>query len=87
MRIKPGRTANCLTGIIQNEIEARERRNKMVGQGFDTRRVPQVEPVQLQPVPPLVAVGFLQKPISPIPRETGRHNHMRPGSQQLQHRA
>ena len=54
--IELGRPANGLARVVDDEVEPVVRRAHVLAEALDARRVPQVEPEDLQSVTPLVEI-------------------------------
>ncbi len=83
VRIEFRRPAHRLAGVVDDEIQAVAGLAQMPAKRLHARRVPQIEPENLQPVAPFGKVRFLRVARRRIARKTRRHNQMRPGPEQF----
>ncbi len=83
MTVELGRPAHGLAGVVDDEVEAIAGRVEVLAEGLDARRVPQVEPEDLEPISPDVEVGLLRVARRRVAREAGRHDQMGARTQQL----
>jgi hypothetical protein len=51
-------TPDGLTGVVDDEIEPISRRQQVVAERLDARRVPEIQAEQLEPVAPDLEVGL-----------------------------
>ena len=58
VRVEVGRPPHRLAGVVDDEVEARPRRQQLAAERLDARRVAQVEAEDLEPIGPLVEVGL-----------------------------
>jgi hypothetical protein len=63
------RAAHRLAGVVDDEVEPLVRRPKMLAEALDARRVPQVEPEDLEAIAPVVEVALLGVPGCGVARE------------------
>ena len=84
VRVEVGRTPHGLTGVVDDEVEARARGQELAAERFDTRRVTKVEAEDLEAMAPLGKVGLVGVAVRRIPRKARRHDQMCTAAQQLE---
>ena len=83
MAIELGRPAHGLARVVDDEVEAVARLVQVLAEGLDARRVPQVEPEDLEAIAPLREVRLLRVARGRVAREAGRHDQLGARTQQL----
>ena len=81
--IEVGRPAHCLTGVVDDEIEAIAGSEQMVAKGFNAGRVPQVEPKDLEPLGPFGKVRLPGVARRRIAGKAGRDDKLGSRAEQL----
>ncbi len=81
--VEVGRSANRLTGVVDDDVEPPPCGEHVSTERLDARRVPEVEPEDLQTVTPVGEVGLGGVPRGGVAREAGRHDQRSPATQQL----
>jgi hypothetical protein len=82
VRVEARRATHRLAGVVDHEVEPRQRRRQMPRQRVDARRVPQVETPHLQPVAPVGEVRLACVARSGVLRKTRRHDDVAAVAQQ-----
>jgi hypothetical protein len=82
--VEVGRPSYRLAGVVDDEIQARPRRHQLVAEGFDTRRVAQVEAEDLESIGPLVEVRLTRVAHRRVARKARRDDDMGAAAQQLE---
>ena len=77
------RPPHGLAGVVDDEVEPVVRRQQVMAEGLDARRVPQIEPEDLEPIAPLGEVRFLRVARGRIARKARGHDQVRAGAEQL----
>ena len=81
--VELGRPPHRLARVRDDEVEPLARRAQMRAEGLDARRVPQVEPEDLEPVAPLLEVRLGRVARRRVARKARRHDQLRAGAEQL----
>ncbi len=81
--VELGRPAHGLAGVVDDEVEPVVVRAQVVAERLDARRVPQVEPEDLQPLAPLLEVVLARVPLGRVAGEARGHDQVRAGAQEL----
>src|SRR4051812_32363526 len=81
---KSRRPAHRLTSIVENVVEARQSLEQKPREDLDARRMPQIEPVNLQPIAKAGEVRLLRVTIRGVDRKSGGDDDVRTGPQQLE---
>jgi hypothetical protein len=78
------RAPHGLTGVVDDEVEAVVRREELVAERVDARRVAQVEAEDLEAVRPLLEVGLARVARGRVAREARRDDEPRAGAEELE---
>src|SRR5439155_6388927 len=78
-----GRAADGLAGVVDDEVEPVAGREQLVAEGLDARRVPEVEPEDLEPVSPAAEVRFPGVARRRVAGEAGGDDQPGAGPEQL----
>src|ERR1700733_247607 len=81
---KTRRAAHGLAGVVQNVVEPRQPFGQESREYFDARRMPQIEPMDLQAPAKLRKIGFFRVAAGCVDRKTRGHDDMRTGTQELE---
>ena len=84
VRVEVGRPPDRLAGVVDDEVQSVAGRDQVAAEGFDARRVAQIQPEDLEPVSPVAEVGFLRVASSGVARKAGRDDEMCAGSEEDQ---
>src|SRR5688572_26551681 len=80
--IKVRWTTYRLASIADDEIQPRARGQQLLAERLDTRRMPQVEPEDLQPIAPLFEIRLGRIPPRRVSRKARRNDQFGPATQQ-----
>src|SRR6266853_78825 len=83
MLVEIGRAADSLARIVDNEVQSLLRRQYFLAEGFDARRMPKVEAVDLEAVGPLGEIRFASIAGGRVARESCSDNQTRAGSKEF----
>src|SRR4030095_13834611 len=86
VRIEIRRTPHGLTGIVDDEVQALTRRQQLLTERLDTRRVAQVQAEDFQPTAPVPEIRLRRIARGRVTRETRSDDEARASTQQLQTR-
>jgi hypothetical protein len=81
---EPGGAAHGLTGIVQNVVESRQALEEKAGEDVDARRMPQVEPVDLQAFTERREIGLLRVAVRGVHGKSSGDDDVRTGPQQFE---
>ena len=84
VRVERRRPSHGLARVVDDEVEAVARLQHLAAERLDARRVPQVEPENLQPIAPLAEVGLARVSRRRVPRKARRHDELRARTKQLE---
>src|SRR4051812_10188724 len=84
--IERWRAAHRLTCVVDDEVETAARRQQLVAERLNARRVAQIEAEDLQSILPLVEVGLLRVADRAVAWKTRGDDEMRAAAQQLESR-
>jgi hypothetical protein len=77
------RPPHRLAGAVDDEIQPRARLEQMLAKGLHAGDVTQIQPIDFQPMAPLLEIGFPRIALRRIARESRGDDQIRPGAQQL----
>ncbi len=83
VRVKIRRTPHGLAGVVDDEIQPRIFRHHMLAKCLHARRVPQIEPENLQPMSPLLKIRFGGITHRRVARKPCGHDELRAAAEQL----
>ena len=86
VRVEGRRAADGLAGVVDDEVEPLARRHQLVAERLDARRVPEVEPEDLEPVAPLGEVRLARVARGGVAGKAGGDDEACPAPQQLEPR-
>ena len=86
VRVEVGRTPHGLTGVVDDEVEAAARRQQLMAERLDARRVSQIESEDLEAIAPLLEVWLPRVAGRRVARKARGHDQVRAAAQQLQAR-
>jgi hypothetical protein len=75
--VEVGRPAHRLARVVDDEVEPVARREQVRAERLDARRVPQVEPEDLEPLAPVGEVGLLRVARRGVAREARGDDQLR----------
>jgi len=78
---KSRRATHRLARVVENVVEARQAFGEKSREEFDARRVAQVQPVDLQPLPVRGGIRLPRIAVGGIDRKARRDDDVRPGAQ------
>src|SRR5688572_32657971 len=82
--VEIGRAAYRLARVIDDEVEARTGGQQLAAERLDARRVPQIEPEDLETVSPVGEIGLARISLSGVAGEARGDDHLRARAQQLE---
>ena len=84
--VEAGRASHRLAGVVDDEVEAGLVLQQLAAEELDAGRMPQIEPVDRQPVAPLREVLLGRVAAGRVVGEAGGHEHPRAGAEELDRR-
>jgi len=83
MLVEVSRPPDSLTRVVDDEVQSTLGGQQLRAECFDTRRVPQIEAVDLESVPPLGEIGLASVALSGVARKARGDDEARAGAKQL----